>query len=397
MLKDDRIRVVQFLCSTVRSGAEEVALELARGLDPKKFKSFVVCPPSLLDSIESECRAAGAGTLSLTLESPWQIGAARKFVSFLRSQRIDVVHAHMIRAALVAVPLSRLAGVPVVVQTCHGREAWRTGWLRRRYEIDRIIAAMADATIAVSESTRDYLLKEKGLNPRKVVVIRNGRSLTGFSPGSKGLAILRADLGIAPDEAVLGVFGRLEEQKGHCYLIEALPMVAAQARIKVLFVGDGSLRAQLEASAHAHGLEGRIVFTGYRQDWKDLMVLSDLVVLPSLYEGLPLVPIEAGALGKAVLATAVDGTREVVEDGLSGRLVPPAQPEPLTRALLELLQDPSERRRLGENARARAEELFSLERQLRETADLYGRLLAHSRPSLQKMAAHSRAGTMPSG
>jgi glycosyltransferase involved in cell wall biosynthesis len=117
------------------------------------------------------------------------------------------------------------------------------------------------------------------------------------------------------------------------------------------------------------------------------MALSDLVVLPSLYEGLPLVPIEAGALGKAVLATAVDGTREVVADGLTGRLVPPAQSEPLARAILELLQDPSERRRMGENARARAAELFSLERQLRETADLYGRLLVHGDPSLPKMVA----------
>ncbi len=387
MLNGDRIRVVQFLCSTVRSGAEEVALELARGLDPKKFKSFVVCPPSLLNSIESECRAAGAETLPLTLASLWHVGAARKFVSFLRSQRIDVVHAHMIRAALVAVPLSRLAGVPVVVQTCHGREAWRTGWLGRRYEFDRIIAVLADATVAVSESTRDYLLKEKNLNPRKVVVIRNGRTLTGFSPSAGRLETLRAELGIAPDEAVLGVFGRLEEQKGHCYLIEALPAVAARTRLKVLFVGDGSLRAGLEASARARGLEGRIVFTGYRQDWMDLMALSDLVVLPSLYEGLPLVPIEAGALGKAVLATSVDGTREVVADGLTGRLVPPAQPEPLARAILELLQDPSERRRMGENARARAEELFSLERQIRETADLYGRLLGHGNPSPQKMAA----------
>jgi glycosyltransferase involved in cell wall biosynthesis len=387
MLNGDRVRVVQFLCSTVRSGAEEVALELARGLDPKKFKSFVVCPPSLLDSFESECRAAGAETLALTLASPWHVGAARKFVSFLRSQRIDVVHAHMVRAALVAVPLSRLAGVPVVVQTCHGREAWRTGWLRGRYEVDRIIAALADATVAVSESTRDYLLKEKSLNPRKVVVIRNGRSLTGFSPGAGRLEILRAELGIAPDEAVLGVFGRLEEQKGHCYLVEALTAVAARTRLKVLFVGDGSLRARLEASARARGLDGRIVFTGYRQDWRDLMALSDLVVLPSLYEGLPLVPIEAGALGKAVLATAVDGTREVVADGLTGRLVPPAQSEPLARAILELLQDPSERRRMGENARARAAELFSLERQLRETADLYGRLLVHGDPSLPKMVA----------
>jgi glycosyltransferase involved in cell wall biosynthesis len=371
-----RIRVLQFLCSTVRAGAEEVALDLARGLDPERFRSYLVCPRSLLATFRDEWRVADAEALALTLHSPWQIGSARRFVKFLRSHQIDVVHAHMVRASVVAVPLARLAGVPVVVQTCHGREAWRKSWLRRRYWIDRIIGAWSDVTIAVSESTRDYLLQEKQLDPRKVVVIRNGRSLAGFTPSPDREEHLRAEFGVRPGAAVLSVFGRLEEQKGHRYLLEGLPLVLAQVpEVKVLLVGDGSLRGQLELQAQSRGLGDCVLFTGYRHDWKDLMALSDLVLLPSLYEGLPLVPIEAAALGKPVLATAVDGTREVVVDGFTGRLVPPAQSGPFAQALIELLRHPEQRRRLGEGAQARARDLFSLERQLLQTADVYSQLV----------------------
>ncbi|HWT77777.1 MAG TPA: glycosyltransferase family 4 protein [Candidatus Methylomirabilis sp.] len=365
-----------------------MALDLVRGLDPGRFRSYLVCPRSLLETFGCEWRVADAEALALSLYLPWQIGPARRFVNYLRSRQIDVVHAHMVRASVVAVPLARLAGVPVVVQTCHGREAWRTSGLRRRYWIDRLIGGLSDATIAVSESTRDYLLQEKQLDPRKVVVIRNGRSLAGFTPSPDRQERLRAEFGVRPGEAVLGVFGRLEEQKGHRYLLEALSLVLDQVpEVKVLLVGDGSLRGQLEFQAQSHGLCGCVLFTGYRYDWKDLMALSDLVLLPSLYEGLPLVPIEAAILGKPVLATSVDGTREVVVDGFTGRLVPPGQSRPFAEALIELLRHPELRLRLGEGAQVRALDLFSLERQLLQTSDLYSQLVEGTTPQQRKMIA----------
>jgi glycosyltransferase involved in cell wall biosynthesis len=271
--------------------------------------------------------------------------------------------------------------VPVVIHTCHGREAWRRKWLSRQYWYDRRITAWSDATVAVSESTRNYLLKEKKLNPDRVLVIRNGRRLNGFSPDANRRQALRRELGIAAEDPVVGVFGRLEEQKGHRYLIEALPKVLEKIpALHVLFAGDGSLRAELENSVRTRGLDRSVHFLGYRQDWMNWMDATDIVALPSLYEGMPLVPIEAGAMGKPVLATAVDGTCEVVVDGQTGVLVSPAQPEALADALIALLRDPEKQRAMGEAGARRALDLFSLEQQVRETAVLYERLLGERQP-----------------
>lgn len=381
MPSDSRIRVLQFLVSTVRSGAEEVALELVRGLDPQRFHNYLACPTPLLEAFGHDWQAGDTRALALTLQSPLQWSAARRFMTYLRTEKIDVVHAHMIRAAALAVPLARLAGVPVVIHTCHGREAWRKKWLSRQYWYDRRITAWSHATVAVSESTRDFLVKEKKLDWCKVVVIRNGRHLNGFVSDANRRQALRHDKGIGPGDPVVGVFGRLEEQKGHRYLIEALPRVLDKVpALHVLFAGDGSLRAELESSVRSLRLDRCVHFLGYRQDWMDWMDVSDIVVLPSLYEGMPLVPIEAGAMAKPMLATAVDGTCEVVVDGETGVLVPPAQPEALADALIELLQNPEQRRVLGEAGERRARELFSLEQQLRETATLYERLLEARRP-----------------
>jgi glycosyltransferase involved in cell wall biosynthesis len=379
MAEGQRIRVVQFLNSTVRSGAEEVALELARGLDPKRFRSFLVCPPELMKAFGDDCHAGDIETLGLSLQSPWQAAVALRFVGYLRSQKIDVVNAHMIRAAVVAVPLARMAGVPIVIQTCHGREAWRKGWLKRRYWIDRIIARWADATVAVSEATRTYLVKEKRLGSHKVKVIRNGRSLGGFSPSTSRQESLRSELSIGPKDPLVGVFGRLEEQKGHRFLLSGMPSILAQLpATKVILVGEGALRHELESYASSLNVAEAVRFAGYRPDWKELMALSDIIVLPSLYEGMPLVPIEAAAMARPVVATSVDGTSEVIIDEVTGLLVPPGESEPLAQAIVDLLTNPAKCRRLGQSAQARAHEQFSLQRQIEETAGLYEQLLSRT-------------------
>ena len=364
----------------MRAGAEEVAMELARGLDPQRFRSYLVCPRELLDAFGRDWMRENTSALALTLNNAWEWPAARKFVSFLRAERIDVVHAHMIRAATAAVPLARLAGVPVVVHTCHGREAWRKKWLKRQYWIDRRIADCSNATIAVSESTAAYLVEEKKFDPASVHVIRNGRHLNGFRPSVARQQHLRAEFGFAPDDLVVGVIARLEEQKGHRHLLEALPAIRSRVPgIRLLFVGDGSLRADLETRVRAQGYDENVTFTGYRSDSLELMEMCDVLALPSMFEGMPLVPIEAALLGKAVVATAVDGTPEVVKHGITGTLVPAAQPAALASALVELLLDPQLRRSFGENAQARARELFSLARQVEETGALYENLLERAR------------------
>src|SRR5205085_1812414 len=132
----------------------------------------------------------------------------------------------------------------------------------------------------------------------------------------------------------------LETQKGHAYLFDAWPAVVREfPDARLLVVGDGSLRGTLEQRARGLGITGNVVFTGFRSDVARVLDTIDALVLPSLYEGMPLTAIEASAMARPVVATAVDGTPEVVEDGVTGYLVPPAEPEALARSLVRVLAD----------------------------------------------------------
>jgi glycosyltransferase involved in cell wall biosynthesis len=266
-----------------------------------------------------------------------------------------------------------LAGVPAVVETFHGPEIWRGSRWARKAWLDRLIELFVARNIAVSQATRDYLINKKRYPGRKIEVVPNGRDLSVYSRSSFAeVAGLRRQLGLDERRRVLVVVGRLEPQKGHSYLIAALPPVMNRfPDVQIVFAGDGSLRGQLERQAADLGLQRHVVFAGYQSPIAPFYHLAEFVVLPSLYEGMPLTAIEAGAAGKALVATDVDGTGEVVLHGETGLLVPPRLPEALSEAICELLADPSAARAMGRAARARIEREFTLERQVACTSNVY--------------------------
>jgi glycosyltransferase involved in cell wall biosynthesis len=213
-----------------------------------------------------------------------------------------------------------------------------------------------------------------------VVVIENGCDLGRFDPDRPLPSDLRSRLGFGEDDPVLMVIGRLEPQKGHAILIEALPEIRRSfPRVRLLCLGEGGLKPQLEAQARRLGLEDAVRFLGRQPRIEEWLPLADLTVLPSFYEGLPLVALESLAAGRAVVATAVDGTPEVVVDGVTGLTVPPGEPVPLARAVCELLGDPEKRQAMALRGRDWVARRFSEERQIRETAVFYVRAWELSR------------------
>src|SRR6267378_4234008 len=203
------------------------------------------------------------------------------------------------------------------------------------------------------------------------VVVPNGRDLSVFRPGAGGDAV-RKELGIDRATPLVGVLGRLEEQKGHVYLLEAWPSVLAEfPDARLLLVGDGSLRAALERRVDGLGIRPSVLFAGFRSDAPRVLDALDVLALPSLYEGMPLTAIEASAMAKPVVATAVDGTPEVIREGRTGRLVPPREPATLSRALRALLRDPAAARRMGRAGRDLVLNRFDLMRQVDATARVY--------------------------
>jgi glycosyltransferase involved in cell wall biosynthesis len=193
--------------------------------------------------------------------------------------------------------------------------------------------------------------------PDRLVAVPNAVELQRFAtPAELGRSAVRGQWGIPADAPVLGVLARLAPQKGLTYLVSALPAILAQhPDTYALVVGEGYLRPDLEAQARSLGVESRLLLVGYHANVVDYLRASDIFVLPSLFEGMPLSILEAMGAGLPVIATAVDGTPEVVIEGETGLLVPPADPPALAQAVNRLLDDRQLAARLGRAGRARAD------------------------------------------
>jgi glycosyltransferase involved in cell wall biosynthesis len=366
-----RVGVMFVLTSAVRGGIEEVVLGLAQRLDPSEFRLSLAGPPALLDSLAPDLAGVSIDTLPVEAESWTHVREVGRLAAFMRGLRPHVVNPHLFRSTAIAAPLARATGIPAVVETYHGREAWRQGALRGRFVADRLVTRLVTRVIAVSRGAADFLVHGKGYPARKVVVIPNGRDLTRFAPGAHRDTV-RKELGLDRDAIVVGVVGRLETQKGHVYLFDAWPAVVRRhPDARLLVVGEGSLREELLNQARDLGITDSVIFTGFRADVPRILDAIDILALPSLHEGMPLTVIEAAAAGRPVVATAVDGTPEVVLDGRTGHLVPPLDPSALARALLALLDDPDEVTRMGREAHRLAHERFDINAHIEATARVY--------------------------
>jgi glycosyltransferase involved in cell wall biosynthesis len=365
-----RVSVLFALTQPVRGGVEEVVLALARRLDPAEFRLALAAPAPLLEALAPDLAGVAIETEAVEAESWRRRDQIARLSAFIARFKPDIVNAHLFRSTAVAAPLARWHGARVV-ETYHGREGWRRGLLGGSFLPDRLVSRLVDRVIAVSEAARAFLISGKGYDPRKIVVVPNGRDLSVFRPGAGGQAV-RKELGIDRATPLVGVIGRLEEQKGHVYILEAWRSVLAELPdARLLLVGDGSLRGALERHAQDLGIAGSVLFAGFRSDVPRVLDALDVLALPSLYEGMPLTAIEASAMAKPVVATAVDGTPEVVREGRTGRLVPPRDVVALSRALRSVLRDPAAAQRMGSAGRDLVFNRFDLTRQVDATARVY--------------------------
>jgi glycosyltransferase involved in cell wall biosynthesis len=365
------VGVMFVLTSAVRGGVEEVVLGLLQRLDPGEFRLSIAAPAGLLAALGPDLAGICLDTLAVENDSLLHVGALDRLASFMRRVRPDVVNPHLFRSTAVAAPIARAVGIQAVVETYHGREAWRQGALRGSFLADRLVARLVTRVIAVSRGAADFLVHGKGYPADKIVVIPNGRDLRQFVRGEHRDAV-RKELGIDRGAPVVGVVGRLETQKGHVFLLDAWPEVTcAYPDARLVLIGDGSLRDSLAEQVRRLGVAESVIFTGFRADIPRILDAIDVVALPSLHEGMPLTVIEAAAAGRPVVATAVDGTPEVVRDGQTGYLVPAADPAALARAVLAVLGDPAGAARMGEEACRWARERFDIDAHVEATARVY--------------------------
>ncbi len=368
------ISILHFSNTEARGGVEEHILSLLRGLDRKHFRPYLACTAKVASQLRSDI-PEDVELFPLELTGPTSIGAAFGLAHILLKRRIDILHSHMFQSSLFASPIGKLCGVPAIVETPHIREHWRRGWFKGSYLVDRCVGRTVDHYIAVSAANADYLIAQKGLPAEKIVVIQSGSNVSRFDPARRAPEGLKQGLGFAETDPVIVVVARLEPQKGHKVLLEAMPAILHEVpNAKLVCLSDGSLRVELQQRARELALEHSVRFVGYQPDVRDWLALADLTVLPSFFEGLPLAAIESLAAGKPIIATAVDGTPEVVLNGKTGLTVPPGDSAALAESICRLLRDPRLRMEMGQAGRQWVVDHFSEELLVHRTQDSYLRL-----------------------
>lgn len=369
-------RILFVSTSTTVGGAEKTLFSLVTLLDPQEFRVAAVVGLKPDGAYARRLRELGYKTATLGMTGRPSFKHVRELARIIDHERPDIVHAVMYQA----IQLCRLARKRCDAKfklITSPRVSYRTRSAATLL-LDRALKGGDDLLIAECESSRRFLLERLRYAPEKVSTIYNGVDLASWPVSKLERQQKRLELRLGAGELLFGAIGRLDQQKGQSYLIEAMARLNRHVAARCVVIGAGPRRAALEALVHKHHLEQSVILLGERDDVPAWLSSLDVFVLPSLWEGLPNALLEAMALGLPVIASAVDGVPEVVEDGKTGLLVSPRDPAALAQKLSALASDPALRQRLGEGAKALIAEKFTLIRMIESYQKAYRDVLTPS-------------------
>ncbi len=285
----------------------------------------------------------------------------------LKSGGYDIIETHGYKGHLIAWMMRRLLPLRWVGMT-HG---WtnENAKIRAYNRLEKTLLASADHVISVSPQLAAEMRQVRGGAP--VSLVLNAVDADSIRGEGRAAEIRSHYIGDLPDGYLLGSFGRLSPEKGHHILLDAMARLVADIPVRLLLVGDGPERKNLEQQAESLGIASRVIFAGQQDNMRDWYEAIDLFVLPSLSEGLPFVVLEAMALGKPVVASRVGALPKVIDEGVNGWLLPPDDAGMLATSIASLLKDRNRLQTAGAHAREMLYPRFSAERQAREVVDIY--------------------------
>jgi glycosyltransferase involved in cell wall biosynthesis len=370
------VTVLMMIDDAAVGGGQQHVLWLAERLDRQRFQVTVACEDQ--GYLVDELRKRGITVYPLSMSNYLSLTSLWRCVRLLRRIAPSVLHTHGGTAGFVGRVASLFAPVKAIIHTYHGIHYLHYGLSIRKILytwMDRLLVSWTDCLICVAQNDFDLGLRSGVINPSKSVVIRNGIDVQHFSVTRRLSDFGNRDSGNS-NYKIVGTIGRLHVQKGHAYLLEAAKLVVEKFPTTVFqIIGDGELRQSLEQLSRALGIENNVQFLGTRPDVPELLAHMDVFVLPSLWEGMPIVILEAMAARKPIVASDVDGVSEIVVDKRDGILVPPRDAKELAQAISLILTDRGLAECLGQRAFDKVVSEFDIETTVSRTQKLYDSVL----------------------
>lgn len=381
---NSKINILYFINSLNVGGAERCLVSLIKKINRQKFNVIVCCMRKTGELI-SEVEKLGIPVITLGYR-PFNPVSIYRLSNIIREVKADIVHTQLYEADIIGRLAAKIAQVPVVISSIQNIHWWKSDHKlapRIKAAIDRITVNYCTAkVIAVSDAVKEFHIKQVGYNSRKVTVLYNTINLDEFTlPGNLDPKRKKeTDFELQPETPVIINVASLTPQKGQVYILQAVPKVLkAIPDTHFLIVGQGRLNPELQAIARETGISNNVIFTGLRSDIAELLAMSDIFVLPSLWEGLSVAVLEAMAMKKPVVATNIAGMSELVINGETGVLVPIRDADALADAIINLLRYKQKAQRFGDAGRKRVTKFFSDDVVVTKLENLYEQLLTQKR------------------
>ncbi len=371
-MKMSKIKVLHLITDLEPGGAENLLLDITRKLDKEKF-NLLVCYIYGCGTLAEQIKETGTRVYDLSLKGRIDPLLPFRLFSLMRREKIRILHTHLVHASIVGRLVAKLAGIRSITTTRHyayyNKQKKLVNWIEGK------TALLNDNFIAVSRAVKDHMVKRENYDPREIEVIQNAVDLTLFDSTTSKTRSNR------DKRFLLGTVGRLHPSKGYDTLLRSLPQVMERfPQMKLMIAGNGEEEEHMRQLCHALKISERVMFLGRkkRSEIFDLLQEIDIFVLASNWEGLPMAALEAMASGIAVVATKVGGLPEIVDEGKTGFLVPPAQPNALAEKINYLLRNREVCMEMGRKGREKIKVHFSIERMMTKLELLYQDLVDKS-------------------
>lgn len=356
--------------------------QLARWHDRSRYRMYFGTLNPIAPWLRDEMASQGVQCFSCDARHRAQYSLAlMRLVRFLRRERIDIVHTHLFEPSVIGLLAGTLAGTKLRVMTRHYSDYHTRIDKRWHVRLDQLCTRLCHRVIAVSQHTADHMITQEGAPPDKIDVVLNGIDFARVRV-SENYDRHRVRRAFVTDEEthLLLIAARLHPEKGYEYLLQAMATLKHRfaGRVKLLVAGSGALLNYYQQMVRSLGCDDVVMFLGFRKDLPDLMAAADLFVLPSVAEAFGLVLAEALYLGTPVVATRVGGIAEIVDDGVDGVLVPPADGQALADAVTQLLNDRERRQQMAGAGRDKVVRRFQFAQMVQAYEAIYTRLTSMS-------------------